>query len=248
MLSSSDFLSNPQLDTLPGKVDENPTFHQCPNATHAEAQLVLLYPSVSPSFMRADIHIHLASGSRIRAELLRNAGLDIVAKAVEIDEARLKSQLLAAKQAPEKIALELAREKALALEADGYVIGADQVLDFNGTILSKPRDKDEAQAHLHALRGQAHQLHSAVCVVCDGKTVFSHVATVTLKMRVFSEDFLEAYLQRNWPRISSAVGGYMLEEEGSRLFREIDGDYFTVLGLPLLALLNFFADEGAISA
>ncbi|MCH2076663.1 MAG: Maf family protein [Rhodobacteraceae bacterium] len=198
--------------------------------------------------MRQDIHIHLASGSQIRAQLLRNAGIEIAAKAVDVDEDSIKSRLLQAGSSPEEIALRLAQEKALALEADGYVIGADQVLDFDSTILSKPKDRAEAKKHLLILRGQTHKLHSAVAVVRDHKQAFHHVATVTLTMRAFSDGFLDEYLDRNWPEISYAVGGYMLEEEGGRLFREIDGDYFTVLGLPLLPLLNFFADEGAISA
>ena len=198
--------------------------------------------------MPQDIPIHLASGSEVRADLLRNAGVVATAGPVDVDEEASKELAKLESKSPSQIAEVLAAAKALAEGRGGYVIGADQVLDLDGLLFSKPRDKEEALSHLSELRGRAHYLHSAVCVARDSDVVFHDVSTVRLVMRDFSDEYLHKYIDRNWPEISYAVGAYMLEAEGSRLFREIEGDYFTVLGLPLLSLLNFFADEGVISA
>lgn len=186
----------------------------------------------------------LASQSEIRQKMLRNAGLRFVVQVAGIDEEILKKP----GTPPPEIAQNLAVEKAAAIKADGYIIGADQVLDFNGMLLGKPQSRDEARDQFKALRGKSHQLHSAVAVLHRGQSVFEHTATVTLTMRNATDAFIESYLDRNWPGIASCVGGYKLEEEGSRLFTKIDGDYSTVLGLPLLPLLNFLADQKVIEA
>ena len=198
--------------------------------------------------MPQDIPIHLASGSVVRADLLRNAGVVATAGPVDVDEEASKELAKREGKSPSQVAEVLAAAKALAADRGGYVIGADQVLDLDGALFSKPRDKEEALNHLLELRGRAHHLHSAVCVARDREVVFHNVYSVRLVMRDFSDQYLHESVDRNWPEISYAVGAYMLEAEGSRLFREIEGDYFTVLGLPLLSLLNFFADEGVISA
>jgi septum formation protein len=126
------------------------------------------------------------------------------------------------------------------------VLGCDQVLDHDGIPWGKPESADAARAQLRALRGQTHRLFSAVVLYDAGQPVWRHVGEVRLTMRPFSDDYLDVYLGRNWPAVADSVGGYKLEEEGARLFQSIDGDYFTVLGLPLLPLLGYLGQRGWI--
>jgi septum formation protein len=128
------------------------------------------------------------------------------------------------------------------------VLGCDQVLDFNGTAWGKPATVDAARAQLRSLRGQTHHLLSALVLYDAQEPVWRHVGEVRLTMRIFSDNYLDAYLARNWPGIADTVGGYKLESEGARLFTTIDGDYFTVLGLPLLPLLGYLGQRGFIPA
>ncbi|MEM1373471.1 MAG: Maf family protein [Pseudomonadota bacterium] len=190
----------------------------------------------------------LASGSQIRRELLERAGLEFEIHRPDVDEDPIKRAAEASRIAPERIAQSLADAKALSLDASGSVIGSDQVLSFAGAVLSKPDTRDTARRQLQALRGGRHHLHTAVTVALAGEVRFQHVTTVSMTMRSFSDAFLDGYLDRNWPEIGSCVGGYMIEAEGSRLFEKIDGDYFSVLGLPLLPLMNFLSQEGVIPA
>ncbi|MEM9853071.1 MAG: Maf family protein [Pseudomonadota bacterium] len=192
-------------------------------------------------------NIILASASRIRAKMLREAGLTFDVRPVGVDEAEIRQQGLANRKSASEIAVELAHAKARTLpEEEAYVIAADQVLDHAGTLMSKPSTADDAKGQLWALRGRTHRLHSAVVVYQTGAPLFELCDTVELTMRRFSDAFLNSYVERNWPVISDCVGSYMLEAEGSRLFARIDGDYFTVLGMPLLPLLNFLGSEGVI--
>jgi len=126
------------------------------------------------------------------------------------------------------------------------VIGCDQVLAFGDKILSKPKTLDDARQQLIELKGSSHSLLSAAVVSEGGTTVWSHVGVVNLVMHDFSDKFLEAYLERNWPGLQNSVGGYKLEEEGVRLFSQIDGDYFDVLGMPLVEILNYLGQRGAL--
>ena len=195
------------------------------------------------------IPIILASGSRIRADLLRNAGLTFATDVARIDEEAVKSALIAEAAAPRDIADTLAEMKAQKVATrhpDGIVIGCDQVLAFDRQILSKPHHPDEALAQLSMMRGKQHQLLSAAVVYADGKPQWRHVGVVRLHMREVSDAYLADYVARNWNSIQHAVGGYKLEEEGVRLFTRIDGDYFNVLGLPLLELLSYLSLRGAI--
>ncbi|MEP3329649.1 Maf family nucleotide pyrophosphatase [Sedimentitalea sp.] len=195
------------------------------------------------------VPIILASGSTVRAQLLKNAGLDVQIKVPRIDEESIKSALLAENASPRDIADALAEMKARKISdknPGAMVIGCDQVLDFNQTLMSKPTTPDDAREQLTALRGNRHSLLSAAVIYQDGTPVWRHVGQVRLRMRAFSDDYLSAYISRNWDSIRHSVGAYKLEEEGVRLFSNIDGDYFNVLGMPLLELLNFLALRGVI--
>lgn len=195
--------------------------------------------------------IILASGSDIRAQLLRNAGVDFAVQTARVDEETARDAMVAEGMKPRDIADALAEMKArkVSLKFPGaLVIGCDQVLDLKGQILSKPDDITDARDQLCALRGKMHKLLSAA-VICDaGKPVWRHVGEVTLSVKPFSDAYLDAYLSRNWPAIAHSVGCYKLEEEGVRLFSQIRGDYFTVLGLPLLELLSYLSLRGALSS
>jgi len=193
--------------------------------------------------------IILASGSKARETLLTNAGLSFRAQPARIDEAAIKAALAAENATPRDIADALAEFKARKVaekHPGAVVIGSDQVLGVKGGILSKPASREVAAEQLRALRGQQHRLLSAVVVYEDAEPVWRHVGQVRLTMRDVSDVFLNAYLDRNWPGIGDSVGGYKLEEEGIRLFSRVEGDYFTVLGLPLLDLLGFLAQKGVI--
>lgn len=195
------------------------------------------------------VPIILASGSTIRAKLLKNAGLDFQVKIARVDEDAIKSALLAERATPRDIADTLAEMKARKISTKfpgAMVIGCDQVLDFKGELLSKPMSQDDAQTQLMALRGEQHMLLSAAVIYQDGEPIWRHVGKVRLRMRDFSDDYITGYIARNWDSIRHSVGAYKLEEEGVRLFSSIDGDYFNVLGMPLLQLLNFLTLRGVI--
>jgi len=191
----------------------------------------------------------LASGSAIRATLLRNAGLDITVDVPRIDEAALRDALLAEAAPPRDIADTLAEAKARRIASrhpGALVIGCDQVLDARGTLLSKPASQEQAIAHLTRLSGTTHDLLSAAVVYRDAQPLWRHVGKVRLTMHDHDPDWIAAYVARNWDSIRHAVGAYKLEEEGVRLFSRIDGDYFTVLGLPLLDLLSYLRRTGTL--
>lgn len=183
----------------------------------------------------------LASGSQTRATLLRNAGLIITMQPARIDEESLRQSHLAEGSTPADLADRLAEHKAMKIarkNPDGLVLGCDQILDLNGQILSKPDTPDDARAQLSSLRGRTHQLLSAAVLYHLGKPVWRHISVSNLTMRAFSDDFLERYLMAHWQDIRHSVGCYQLEGPGIRLFSRIEGDYFAILGLPLLELLN----------
>lgn len=191
----------------------------------------------------------LASGSEIRAALLRNARLTFEVQPARIDEEAIKTALLAEAAKPRDIADTLAEYKARRVanaNPDALVLGCDQVMELKGKILSKPESTDEARTQLAHLSGQTHRLLSAAVVYEQGEPVWRHVGVVRLTMRPISQAYIDDYVSRNWDSIRHAVGGYKLEEEGVRLFSLIDGDYFHVLGLPLTELLSYLIEKGEI--
>ncbi len=192
----------------------------------------------------------LASASAIRVRLLADAGLNVTAIPARIDEQTIKAALQAENAKPREIADTLAEMKARKVSEkhpDAVVIGCDQVLDFDGTLFSKPQDAAELRAQLIALRGKTHKLLSAVVLYENGKPIWRDMGQAQLTMHAFSNAYLDDYLARHTANLLDSVGGYKLEEEGVRLFANIEGDYFTILGLPLLSLLSYLNLRGYIS-
>jgi septum formation protein len=191
----------------------------------------------------------LASGSKIRAQLLRNANVRFEVHPARVDEAMIKQSLEAEQAKPRDVADALAEMKARKVSEKhpgALVLGCDQVLDHGGQILSKPETPDAAGAQLRALRGDRHMLLSAAVIVENGTPVWRHVGHVRMMMRAASDSYIDDYVERNWDSIRYSVGGYKLEEEGVRLFTGVDGDYFTVLGMPLLELLGYLTVRGEL--
>ncbi|NEX48099.1 Maf family protein [Pseudotabrizicola algicola] len=191
----------------------------------------------------------LASTSEIRRNLLAAAGVDFTFHAARIDEDSIRRSLQAEGARPRDIADTLAEMKARKIAdrfPESMVLGCDQILDFDGEILGKPSNAEEARDHLRRLRGQTHRLWSAAVIYDQAKPVWRIVTEARLVMRPISDSYLEDYLARNWESIRHSVGAYKLEEEGARLFSSIDGDYFTVLGLPLLPVLGYLGQRGLI--
>ena len=191
----------------------------------------------------------LASASETRAALLRNAGLDVNVMVARIDESALKESLIQQSLRPRDIADALAEAKARKVSSKGVgglVVGCDQVLDFDGDIISKANSKDDLHKQLLSLSGSTHKLWSASVVYENNEPVWRHVSKAELTMRPLSEDYISDYIERNWPSVRHCVGGYKLEEEGVRFFVRIQGDYFTVLGMPLLELLSWLTLRGSL--
>lgn len=192
----------------------------------------------------------LASTSSTRRRLLQEAGLAFAAEAPGVDEDEVKRSLGAANASGAQIAETLAEMKALRVSrrhGDALVIGADQVLACNGTLFDKPPDLDHARAQLITLRGKTHELLTAVCVAQGGNRIWHHNATARLSMRAFSDTFLDQYVAACGEDLLGSVGAYRLEGRGAQLFSRIDGDFFTILGLPLLALLEFLRGHGVVA-
>jgi len=212
-----------------------------------------LHTGVAPALHHRSIHMPdpliLASQSEIRATLLRNAGLDFEVIPARIDETAILDALLSEGAPPRDIADTLAELKAVKVSSkrpDALVLGCDQVLDLGNSILMKPQTPDDAICQLRAMRGKTHKLLSAVVLYQDGKPLWRHVGQVRLTMHDVSDTWIDDYVARNWDSIRHSVGAYKLEEEGVRLFSRIEGDYFTVLGLPLLDLLSYLRLRGTL--
>lgn len=189
----------------------------------------------------------LASKSAARRTMLADACVPFAVQAAEIDEDAVKAAHDPADAAG--LAVELARVKALAVsrhDADAWVLGADQTLAFDGGLVSKAASPGEARARLMAMRGRAHQLYSGAALARDGQVVWSGVDMATMRVREFSETFLDAYLAAEGEGLLACVGAYRLEGMGSQLFEAVEGDYFTVLGLPLWPVLAELRRAGVL--
>jgi septum formation protein len=196
---------------------------------------------------RSDRPLVLASKSAVRHAILRDAGIPVEVHPADIDERAIEQQ--AATRDPGGVAAILAREKARVIAArlpGRLVLGADQTLALGERRFSKPADLVAAREQLKALRGQTHELHTAIALVREGAILFEHRAVARLAMRAFSDEFLEVYLDVMGAAVTASVGGYQLEKAGIQLFERIEGDHFVILGLPLLPLVRFLRGEGLL--
>ncbi|WP_353858300.1 nucleoside triphosphate pyrophosphatase [Azospirillum formosense] len=192
----------------------------------------------------------LASGSRTRAEMLERAGVRVTLAPAAVDEEEIKLAARAEGAPVEDVAEALAELKAQRVtrkHPGALVIGADQMLECEGRWFDKPADRDAARAQLQDLRGKTHRLVSCAVVIRDGERLWHHVDRARLSMRPFSDAFLESYLNAAGDDVLGSVGAYHLEGLGAQLFHRVDGDFFTILGLPLLPLLGFLRVHGVIA-
>ncbi len=191
----------------------------------------------------------LASVIRARAALLSCAGVGFTIDPASVDEAGVRAALRSDGLEAGAAAAALAELKASQVSQrhrDVLVVGADQILECDGAWFDKPVDMDQARADLLALRGRPHRQHSAVCVVRNGALLWHHRERARLAMRDFSERFLDAHLAAAGDSVLDSAGAYQLEGLGAQLFAEIEGDYFAILGLPLLPLLDFLRQHGVV--
>ena len=192
----------------------------------------------------------LASKSAARAAMLRAAGVAFETLGSGVDEDVLKAGWLKEGLGPRGVAERLAACKALAVsrERSGLVIGADSTVELDGRLLDKAKDADEARRRLIEMRGREHALHSAVALAKDGVVVWREVGTAVLHVRPFTEAWLDRYLAEAGDAVTESVGAYQLEGVGVQLFDRIEGDWFTILGMPMLGLLEALRREGALPA
>jgi septum formation protein len=191
----------------------------------------------------------LASASRARATMLEAAGVPIEIVPARVDESELKLSLKAGGADAADVAIALAELKALQVSRSRpgrLVLGADQMLDCEGDWCDKPADRADAAEQLRRLRGRRHRLTSAAVLARDGARIWHHAATAELRMRQFTDAFLEGYLDRAGAAVLGSVGAYQLEGRGAQMFERIDGDFFVILGLPLLPVLDILREQGVL--
>jgi septum formation protein len=194
--------------------------------------------------------ITLASKSQARTAVLKGAGVAFEVAVAGVDEDAVKTAMLGEGATPRDVADALAEIKAVKISRarPGFVVGADQTLELECGLYDKAETLEDARARLKLLRGKAHRLHSAVVVARDGEPIWREVVSATLTMRDFSDRFLEDYLATEGAHALGSVGCYRLEGPGAQLFARIEGDYFAILGLPLLGLLDLLRRHGAVAA
>ena len=192
--------------------------------------------------------IILASGSQIRADILRGAGLDFDVIVKPVDEAAIKEALLSENVPMRDIADALAEAKSVRVSRleTGLVIGADQIMVMDKTLYDKPKTIKEARMRLLDMRGKTHALIGAVVISEGGQAVWRYASKTKLQVRDFSEDFLDRYLEAEGDIVLKSVGGYRFEGRGSQLFSKVEGDFFSILGLSLLPVLDYLRVRGAI--
>ena len=193
--------------------------------------------------------IILASKSAARRAVLTGAGVPFEVAVAGVDEDAVKTAMLAQGATPRDVADALAEIKAVKISAGrpGFVIGSDQTLEFEGQLYDKAETLEAAAERLKTMRGKPHKLHSAVVVAKDGAPIWREIVSETLTMRDFSDDFLDAYLALEGEEMLGSVGCYRLEGPGAQLFSKIEGDYFAILGLPLMGLLDLFRRHGVLT-
>jgi len=190
----------------------------------------------------------LASGSVVRRQLLEAAGIPVEVRPASLDERKVEAS--APHDNPSAVAALLARAKAMRVAADvprRLVVGADQTLALGSRRFDKPANRAAAREQLQTLAGRTHELHAAVAVARDEKVLFEHVAVARLTMRALSGPVLDRYLEAAGANVTASVGAYQLEALGVHLFERIEGDHFTILGLPLLPLLAYLRGEGSLA-
>ncbi|HEY1736600.1 MAG TPA: Maf family protein [Methylovirgula sp.] len=206
---------------------------------------------MSEGLLLGDAPLLLASTSAARRQLLTAAGIPFEAMASGVNEREVEAPLLAKGGRPDIVAEHLARAKAhaVASRAKGrFVLGADQTLDFEGRLVTKPASEAEARAQLLSFSGKQHRLHSALCLARHGQILFETVATSKLVCRAFSAEFIDSYMRAVGDGVLASVGAYQIEGLGVHLFEKIEGDHATIMGLPLLPLLAHLRREGLIVA
>jgi septum formation protein len=199
-----------------------------------------LWPAAAP--------LVLASASAVRRQLLEAAGIPVEVRPANIDERAIEAS--APSDNPSAVAAILARVKALRVASDvpgRLVVGADQTLALGSRRFDKPANRAAARTQLQTLAGRTHELHAAVAVARDEAVLFEHVAVARLTMRPLTDAFLDCYLDTAGAKVTASVGAYQLEALGVHLFERIEGDHFTILGLPLLPLLAYLRTEGSLA-
>ena len=191
----------------------------------------------------------LASSSLARSQVLNNAGVVHEILSPQIDEDSVKVAMLADGYSHRDIADKIAdmkARKASLQRAESYVLGCDQVLSFAGSLYSKPETKFNLETQLREMSGKTHQLISAAVIYKDMQPIWRHVGVATLSMDLLSDSVIDKYVEKNWDTVKFCVGGYEIERRGVQLFNEIQGDYFCILGLPLLEIMNFLKVRGVL--
>jgi len=190
----------------------------------------------------------LASNSPVRARLLSAAGIRFTVKAPDVDEAQVKGAMSGAAARQVAIALSTLKARCASADLEGWVIGADQTLEIDGVMLSKPGEKTAVATQLRLLQGREHRLHAAVSLARQGRMTWRTCRTARLRMRSLSQDDIAGYVERCGETVRHSVGGYHFEEEGIHLFDRVVGDYHAILGLPLLPLISALRRFGAIGS